>query len=727
MKYLLLIESILVVFLVFFLILKRNEEGFAKKELLNMLKIFLDGLTKLELGDLTSTLKISIKDKFLKSYYKEIFTIAKDICDEFNDVTAEPLKRIFYVGPDSYVEGKKSAEALGTYCNGNGEVAVIITTTLSITLQRLRYKGFMNFIREKYPKIKIIEVFEAKSDKKKAYEFTVDLLKKHHHLKGIYVSGSSIAPFVAKALVDLKKEGSVSLVTHDIDNEISDCIEKNIITASIVKDPFVQGHDTLVYLYNHIVTGWSPLQPRLLVPLTIVTKENYKFFWTEKGTTISLAEVGENAINPIEKSDQNIKILVIGQDWSPIFSQVKAAAHEAINKLKGYNATVHWITCNSNRPADIVLKEMENHVKKAIDEKYNGIAINIANEDVIPYLNKAADAGIAIATFSSEPLGLRSMIDWFSKSSKELELISKELSSAIYEINIALEQFSATTEKMVVRLQEQNNNTDKGKISTENMLKVTEKAVAIEEKLMSVIKDSATVSKNVLDVISQFNSQTERMKYVKNDVNLTASKIRDLNNHIKQIETILKNVEDISDKTNILALNAAVEAARAGEAGKGFKVVAGEVRNLADESGKATAEVSKILTNIKKVISDSIKSMDKSEEEVSNELNLISSSSAKMQEVSNELVAAMDIVRNVLDENRVAIKEIRENSIEISNVIKEIYTISEENGFAIEGLDTTISEISKETKEVTIRVNELSNMIIALEGTTALFQVTKEE
>ncbi|BAE53107.1 Methyl-accepting chemotaxis protein [Paramagnetospirillum magneticum AMB-1] len=78
----------------------------------------------------------------------------------------------------------------------------------------------------------------------------------------------------------------------------------------------------------------------------------------------------------------------------------------------------------------------------------------------------------------------------------------------------------------------------------------------------------------------------------------TASQMEGLSTAVRAIGDIVHLISDIASQTNLLALNATIEAARAGEAGKGFAVVAGEVKHLANQTARATEDISRQVEGI---------------------------------------------------------------------------------------------------------------------------------
>jgi len=126
--------------------------------------------------------------------------------------------------------------------------------------------------------------------------------------------------------------------------------------------------------------------------------------------------------------------------------------------------------------------------------------------------------------------------------------------------------------------------------------------------------------------------------------NKTRATIETLNQQVGQIGVVADMIGEIAARTNLLALNATIEAARAGEAGKGFAVVASEVKQLATQTARSTAEISRHIAEVRNATTASVGAVGDIEE-IIGEIRTIASSIAASLEQQN--TATAEIAQNV--------------------------------------------------------------------------------
>ena len=192
-----------------------------------------------------------------------------------------------------------------------------------------------------------------------------------------------------------------------------------------------------------------------------------------------------------------------------------------------------------------------------------------------------------------------------------LTVLGHNLNQMVEQLGRMTEQMQqATTKITAVTAEILAASSQQAAAATEQAAAITQTTTTIEE-VRAIVEQAYDKAKEVSEQAQRTRETSEAGQHAVSDTVISMEQIKEkvagiaenilaLSEQTQQISDITTTVSDIASQSNLLALNASVEAARAGEAGKGFAVVAVEVRNLAEQSKQATAQVKTILGEIQR-------------------------------------------------------------------------------------------------------------------------------
>ena len=225
-------------------------------------------------------------------------------------------------------------------------------------------------------------------------------------------------------------------------------------------------------------------------------------------------------------------------------------------------------------------------------KKISGVAERVASGDLtvdVPSDDRADEVGTLTQTFRRMVENLREVnreiregVNVLASSASEIVAATTQVASGAAETGTAISETTATVEEVKQTAQ----------VSSQ-------KAKYVSESAQKSVQIAQTGRKSVEGSIEGMNRIREQMGSI-------AESIVRLSEQSQAIGEINATVNDMAEQSNLLAVNAAIEAAKAGEQGKGFAVVAQEIKNLAEQSKQATAQVRTILNDTQKATSAAV-------------------------------------------------------------------------------------------------------------------------
>jgi methyl-accepting chemotaxis protein len=220
--------------------------------------------------------------------------------------------------------------------------------------------------------------------------------------------------------------------------------------------------------------------------------------------------------------------------------------------------------------------------------------------------------------------------------------------------------------------------------------------------VQSVASATEELSSSVTEISRQEQESARMASGAVGQARTTNDRVSELSKAASRIGDVVELINTIAGQTNLLALNATIEAARAGEAGRGFAVVASEVKALAEQTAKATGEISQQITGIQGATQESV-----------NAIKEISGTIEKLAEISSAIAAAVEEQGAATQEISRNVQQAARGTQQVSANITDVQRGAGETGAASSQVLSAAQSLSGDSKRLRHEVGKFLESVRA--------------
>ena len=240
--------------------------------------------------------------------------------------------------------------------------------------------------------------------------------------------------------------------------------------------------------------------------------------------------------------------------------------------------------------------------------------------------------------------------------------------------------------------------------TAERSQELTTTVAAASEEASTNVQSVASATEEMASSVNEISRQVQESATIAGQAveqaRMTNDRVGELATAAARIGDVVELINNIAGQTNLLALNATIEAARAGDAGKGFAVVASEVKALAEQTAKATGEISTQISGIQAATQQSVGA-----------IKAIGDTIGRMSEIASTIASAVEEQGAATQEISRNVQQAAQGTMQVSSNITDVQRGATETGSASTQVLSAAQSLSSDSTRLKV---EVSNFLSAV-------------